>query len=266
VCHKPSGFSLQWLASATSGLPFVLLFSILIVMMKTLLILFITAASPALGDTLLKGAVYFDSRETLDQIVTLAGAEDNAAIDRLINQGRISLPTETEQEVVVALAGNTPESPVQFHFLNSPTPYWTLNRFLVSRPLISATPIPLPTPASTSAQEARPVGSPSPLPLRTPPPSEEGETPPATMHKKHRHAAEGQDKVAPFHTDGGRRIWHKNAAGEWKYYLKDYPPKKPPRAMPVASPPKPSHAISPASDAAYREYINKINQEQGLNL
>ena len=27
-----------------------------------------------------------------------------------------------------------------------------------------------------------------------------------------------------------------------------------------------THAISPASDAAYREYINKINQEQGLNL
>jgi hypothetical protein len=27
-----------------------------------------------------------------------------------------------------------------------------------------------------------------------------------------------------------------------------------------------THAISPESDAAYREYINKVNQEQGLNL
>src|SRR6202011_1429407 len=86
--------------------------------------LFITS-TPVFADTLVAGSVYFDSEQTLKDVINLSEQHDNEGIAKLIRNGHVSNQTGAEMDIVVLISGSTPESPAEFRFLNEPTTYWT---------------------------------------------------------------------------------------------------------------------------------------------
>jgi hypothetical protein len=157
--------------------------------------LFITSA-PVFADTLVVGSVYFDSVQTLKEVIKLSAQHDNEGISKLIENGHISNQTGAEMDIVVLISGSTPDSPAEFRFLNGPTTYWTLTKNVTD----FAKPIPTLTPVPT----------PAPTPVPTPTPTE---APTPTSKDYHRH----HESNAPFDDDNGKRIWHQ-VDGKWKWY------------------------------------------------
>src|SRR5580700_7237327 len=149
--------------------------------------LFITSA-PVFADTLVVGSVYFDSEQTLKEVINLSTLHDNEGIAKLIQNGHISDQTREEKDIVVLISGSTPESPAEFRFLNGPTTYWTVTKNVtnLAKPLPTSTPVPTPT------------STPTPAPTESPTPA------PTSEHHRRQH-----ESNAPFDDDNnGRRIWH----------------------------------------------------------
>ena len=160
------------------------------------IVLFITSV-PVCADTLLVGSVYFDSLQTLNEVIKLSAQHDNEGIAKLIGNGHVSNQTETEMNIIVLTSGSTSEDPAEFRFLNDPTTYWTLAKNVTtSRPIPGSTPVPTPTP--------------TPTPEATPPPTESPT--PASKHYQRK-----SETNTPFDDDNGQRIWHK-VDGKWKWY------------------------------------------------
>jgi hypothetical protein len=147
--------------------------------------LFIPSA-PVLGDTLVVGSVYFDSEQTLNEVIQLSSQHDNEGIAQLIKSGHISDPTREEQDVVILTSPSTPETPTEFRFFNGPTTFWTLAKNVANFP----TPIPAPTIEST------------PLPKQSSTPSSK-----QPIQQKENHAG--------FNDHSDKRIWHQ-VDGKWK--------------------------------------------------
>ena len=99
-------------------------------------------STPVFADTLAAGSVYFDSEQTLKEVINLSAQHDNEGIAKLIKNGHISDQTQEAKDVVVLISGSTPESPVEFRFLSGPTTYWTVTKNVTN----FARPIPTPTP------------------------------------------------------------------------------------------------------------------------
>ena len=182
--------------------------------------LFITSV-PVFADTLVVGSVYFDSVQTLKEVIKLSAQHDNEGIAKLIENGHISNQTGEEMDVVVLTSGSTPESPAEFRFLNGPTTYWTLTRNVtnVAKPIATSTPVPTPTPTATP--------EPTPVPAESPRPTSK------QHHRQHK-------SNAPFDDDNGKRIWHQ-VDGKWKWYPanKHHRPAKkglPPGEAPLVNP------------------------------
>jgi hypothetical protein len=148
--------------------------------------------TPAFADTLVVGSVYFDSEQTLDEVINLSSQHDNEGIAQLIKDGHISDRTQEEQEIVVLVSPSTPESPTEFRFLNGPTTFWTLAKNVTS----FAKPIPIPTPLPTATPES------TPLPLPT-------ETPSSKQHNQQ------NESNARFRDDSSKRVWHQ-VDDKWK--------------------------------------------------
>ena len=182
--------------------------------------LFITSV-PVFADTLVVGSVYFDSEQTLKEVINLSAQHDNEGIAKLIQNGHISDQTREEKDIVVLISGSTPESPAEFRFLNGPTTYWTLTKNVtdLAKPLPTTTPVPTPT--------STPVPTPTPAPTESPTPTSE--------HHRRQH-----ESNAPFDDDNGQRIWHQ-VDGKWKWYpanSRHVPVKKalPPDEAPLVKP------------------------------
>ena len=182
--------------------------------------LFITSA-PVFADTLVVGSVYFDSEQTLKEVINLSTLHDNEAIAKLIENGHISDQTREEKDIVVLISGSTPESQAEFRFLNGPTTYWTLTKNVtnLAKPLPTSTPVPTPTTTPTP----------------TPTPTESPTSTPTSEHHRRQH-----ESNAPFDDDNGRRIWHQ-VDGKWKWYpanSRHVPVKKalPPDEAPLVKP------------------------------
>src|ERR1700693_3638038 len=178
--------------------------------------LFITS-TPVFADTLVVDSVYFDSEQTLKEVINLSAQHDNEGIAKLIQNGHISDQTREERDIVVLVSGSTPESPAEFRFLNGPTTYWTMTKYVANL----AKPIPTPTPLPT------PTPEPTPLPTESPAPISK------QLNRQ-------QESNAPFHDDNGKRIWHQ-VDGKWKWYPannRHVPVKKalPPGEAPLAKP------------------------------
>ena len=180
--------------------------------------LFITSA-PVFADTLVVGSVYFDSEQTLKEVINLSTLHDNEGIAKLIQNGHISDQTREEKDIVVLISGSTPESPAEFRFLNGPTTYWTVTKNVtnLAKPLPTSTPVPTPTSTPTSA------------------PTESATPAPTSEHHRRQH-----ESNAPFDDDNGRRIWHQ-VDGKWKWYpanSRHVPVKKalPPDEAPLVKP------------------------------
>jgi cell division septation protein DedD len=180
--------------------------------------LFITSA-PVFADTLVVGSVYFDSEQTLKEVINLSTLHDNEGIAKLIQNGHISDQTREEKDIVVLISGSAPESSAEFRFLNGPTTYWTLTKNVtnLAKPLATSTPVPTPT------------STPTPAPTESPTPT------PTSEHHRRQH-----ESNAPFDDDNGRRIWHQ-VDGQWKWYpanSRHVPVKKalPPDEAPLVKP------------------------------
>ena len=185
-----------------------------------LVALFITSV-PVFADTLVVGSIYFDSEQTLKEVINLSAQHDNEGIAKLIQNGHISDQTREEKDIVVLISGSTPESPAEFRFLNGPTTYWTVTKNVAN--LAKPIPTPLPTPTST------PVPTPTPAPTESPTPT------PTSKERNRQH-----ESNAPFDDDNGNRIWHQ-VDGKWKWYPannRHVPVKKalPPGEAPVVKP------------------------------
>jgi hypothetical protein len=154
--------------------------------------LFIRPAS-LLADTLVVGSIYFDSEQTLNEVIDLSSQHDNEGIAQLIKDGHISDRTGEEQEIVVLVSSSTPQSPTEFRFLNGPTTFWTLakNVNTFAKPIGAATPLPIPTSEST--------------PLAA-------ETPSLEQHNQQ------SESNARFHDDSGKHVHHQ-IDGKWKWHL-----------------------------------------------
>ena len=77
--------------------------------------LFITSV-PVFAETLVVGSIYFDSEQTLKEVINLSAQHDNEGIAKLIQNGHISDLTREEKDIVVLISGSTPESPTEFFF------------------------------------------------------------------------------------------------------------------------------------------------------
>jgi hypothetical protein len=195
-------------------------------MMRLLIALFATTL-PVFADTLVSGAVYFDSRQTLEKVVMLSSQHDNEEIAKLISNGQISKQTTANTDVVVLISGTAPESPSEFRFLDGSTTYWTLSKFVTHSIKSTSNPISTSTPEPTPIEEK--YGDNGAV-------DEAG--PRATPKHQHQQRSKGS---APFDDDNGQRIWHQ-VDGKWKWYpankrhvevKKALPPGQAPRAQPV---------------------------------
>src|SRR5260370_1732326 len=108
------------------------------VITRSLFIALFLTSVPVFADTLVVGSMYFDSEQTLKEVINLSAQHDNEGIAKLIQNGHISDLTREEKDIVVLISGSTPESPAEFPFLIAPTTYST---FTTNTPN-SATPIP----------------------------------------------------------------------------------------------------------------------------
>jgi len=192
-----------------------------------LLTLFATSA-PLFADTLLSGSVYFDSQNTLEEVVRLSAAKDNESILKLINSGHVSQQTEATKNIVILTTGLTSESPAEFRFASDPTTYWTLTKFVTREAVVEPTPAPAPeqSPTPTETTERASTPTPAETPERASRPAE----------RRHRRESENND---PSDDDNGQRIWHK-VDGRWKWYPahrkpveKALPPDQNPSAAPA---------------------------------
>ncbi|MBV9645401.1 MAG: hypothetical protein JO334_17725 [Verrucomicrobia bacterium] len=95
---------------------------------KLMFLALLIAPAPVFADTLAVGTIYFDSAQTLQEVVKLSAQGDNDAIAKLIDNGHVSSQTADQTEIVILTSGSTPVSPAEFRFLNGPTTYWTLTR------------------------------------------------------------------------------------------------------------------------------------------
>ena len=182
---------------------------------KSLFIALFITSMPVFADTLVVGSVYFDSLQTLNEVIKLSTEHNNEGIARLIENGHVSNQTATEMDIVVLITGATPESPAEFRFLNGPTTYWTVTKNITggAKALSTATPAPTPVSASTPAESPTPI------------------------IKNHRSQNESD---VPLDDDHGRRIWHQ-VDGKWKWYpakRQHVPVKKaaPPGEVPMVKP------------------------------
>jgi len=159
--------------------------------------------------------VYFDSEQTLKEVINLSAQHDNEGIAKLIQNGHISDQIREEKDIVVLISGSTPESPAEFRFLNGPTTYWTMTKSVANLAKPIPTPTPLPTPTST------PVPTPTPAPTESPTPT------PTSEHHRRQH-----ESNAPFDDDNGQRIWHQ-VDGKWKWYPANRHPLPVKKALPA---------------------------------
>jgi hypothetical protein len=161
---------------------------------QSLFIALCLTSAPVFADTLEVGTVYFDSEETLNQMIKLSEQHDNDAIAKLINQnGHVGNQTAADTNIIVLTTGSTPESPAEFRFVNGTTNYWTLTKYVtnVTRPIPESSPVSTPT--------------------LTPEPT------PAHIESPTTHRTRLRKSNSPFDDDNGQRIWHQ-VDGKWKWY------------------------------------------------
>jgi hypothetical protein len=154
--------------------------------------LWITSVS-VFADTLEGGTVYFDSEETLNEVIKLSAQHDNESIARLIQNGQVRNQTSADTNIIILTTGPTPESPAEFRFVNGSTTYWTLTKYVTNDTRL----VPEATPVAT------PTLAPQPTPVHAGSP---------TIHHTRPH-----ESNSPFDDDNGQRIWHL-VDGKWKWY------------------------------------------------
>jgi hypothetical protein len=232
-------------------------------MLKALLV-FCLLVPAAFGETLLSGAIYFDSQNTLLEVQSSLKASDTDALGRLCKANHISDKVLKDVEVILLYWG--PEG-VEFRFASNPTTYWTYPKYVAlkaPKPEASPTSTPSLSPAPNSTLPAdlpssltsssidlpTPTQTPTPTPTpRTPAPfptpkvriaspqsqkDEDTERPPTPARGRHyrgRQAAKEDNQDVPQ----SAKVWHLvNGHLRW-YDKRNWHEVR--RALPVSAPP-----------------------------
>ena len=237
-------------------------------MMLRLLALYLLAAAPAFGETLLAGAIYFDSRNTLLEVADMLKMGDTNGLANLFKGNHISEKLPKDLDIILLFSSNDPGSPVEFRFANDPTTYWTYGRYVTAKgakaafppgmpetadlapTITTGTPIPglkptptpfvlsVPTPATPLPSPSPPAPSPTPSPtpktrLAAASEAEEGDNearPP--MRKRYRAKEHAPAKDPDEEVPASAKVWHL-VNGHLKWYDKrNYHEVR--RALPVA--------------------------------
>jgi hypothetical protein len=237
-------------------------------MFKSLLAL-ILLAPPLFGETLLSGAMYFDSENTLLEVQNLLKAGNTDGLSALFKNNHISEKVNKNLPVILLFSDT---DRVEFRFADNPTTYWTYPKYVaVNAPKAEATPQPTPSlspgpnsnlpadfPSSITSSSmhipvAMPTPSPSPKPTPTPTPApvvaptptpkvrvasrteekeEDTETPrpPRRRHYRARETAKEDEDVPEW-----AKVWHTvNGRRKW-YDKRNYHEVR--KALPVSSAP-----------------------------
>jgi hypothetical protein len=115
----------------------------------------IGCATPVLGETLVAGAIYFDSENTLLEVDQLIHANDQDHLGRLFTGKHISDKVPANLDIVVLQSGPNPGSPAEFRFIKNPTTYWTYTRYVSNDDIKNITTATAP-PTSTSTPPTAP--------------------------------------------------------------------------------------------------------------
>jgi hypothetical protein len=113
---------------------------------KFLFIALCITSVPVFADTLEGGTVYFDSEDTLNEVIKLSAQHDNEAIAKLIQNGHVRNQRSADTNIIILTTEPTPESPAEFRFVNGSTTYWTLTKYVTN----VTTLVPEATPRSNS--------------------------------------------------------------------------------------------------------------------
>jgi hypothetical protein len=119
---------------------------------------------PLFADALVSGSVYFDSRQTYEEVKRLAAQGDNEGISKLIADRHVSQPVPDDVEVSVITSGQAPDDLIEFRFQDGATPYWSLAKWVRPSSPSVLIPEPAPAPAPNPSQASRdlPLAAPSP--------------------------------------------------------------------------------------------------------
>lgn len=199
-------------------------------MMLRLLAAYALTVLPALSDTLLKGAVYFDSQNTMLEVADLIKTGDTNGLATLYKGNHISEKLPNDLEIIILFSG--PDA-IEFRFAHEPTTYWTYARYVAktasnlapSLPFSSSDLAPTslnPSPTPVKPVPSPPMAGPSPTPSPTPktrvtrlqdPEEGDNETrPPA--HRRHSRPSSSEDGVPE-----SAKVWHM-VNGHLKWYDK----------------------------------------------
>jgi hypothetical protein len=169
------------------------------------------------AQALLAGSEYYDSFETIAQVVILKAAHNEAGRDYLVREGHILPKSEASLPIIVIARGSEPESGCEFRFPAYPRTYWTFTENIATLEELkgeaqaSPSPEPSPVPAASVSPE-KVIASPSPSPLIAPPTPE----PTAVVVEATPSPSPKKKKQKKQTTEHGAIEWHK-VNGQWKW-------------------------------------------------
>jgi hypothetical protein len=100
------------------------------------------------AQALLAGSQYYDSFQSLAQVVILSAAGDEAGLAYLAQRGHISEKIPVSRPIIVIAKGREPDSGCEFQFPDSPALFWTFSRNVFTQEqLAAAEPTPSPGPS-----------------------------------------------------------------------------------------------------------------------
>lgn len=112
------------------------------------------------AQALLAGSEYYDSFQTLAQVVIMQAAGNQAGRDYLVSEGHILPKNEQSLAVILIARGTDPQSGAEFRFPAYPRTYWTFSENIATAEELHADPSPSPSPVI-----ATPTPTPSPRPV-----------------------------------------------------------------------------------------------------
>src|SRR5260221_2764045 len=99
-------------------------------MMLRLFLASALAATPGLSETLLSGATYFDSENTLLEVQQLIKEENQDGLVRLFQGNHISAKLAQNLDIILLRSALDPESPPELRFANNPPTYSTFSKYV----------------------------------------------------------------------------------------------------------------------------------------
>lgn len=113
----------------------------------------------ASAQALLAGSEYYDSFDTIAQVVILKAAHNEEGRDYLAREGHILPKASASLPIIVIAHGQEPESGCEFRFPDYPRTYWTFSENVATIEELKGTES-SPSPSPSALPAARPTATP----------------------------------------------------------------------------------------------------------